>query len=156
MINSNEKKKIFDKLIPKIKEVISLNEGLTMYKKIVLLLKENIPYYNWVGFYFINNGILELGPYVGKPTEHTKIRIGQGVCGSAVAQNSTIIVKDVTKENNYLACSIETRSEIVVPIYNKNHEIIGEIDIDSDELSAFDENDKEFLEEICRQITLKS
>jgi len=73
-----------------------------------------------------------------------------------VAQKRAIIVDDVSKESNYLACSIETRSEIVVPLYNKSGEIIGEIDIDSDELSAFDECDREFLEDILREITEKS
>ncbi|SHF32175.1 GAF domain-containing protein [Caldanaerobius fijiensis DSM 17918] len=152
----NEKKKLFADLMQKIREVISANDDYTMYEKIVKLLKENVPHYHWVGFYFIKNGALELGPYIGRPTEHTRIEIGQGICGSAVAQNNTIIVEDVTKESNYLACSVETKSEIVVPLYNKNGAIIGEIDIDSDELSAFDEADKEFLEELCRQITLKS
>jgi GAF domain-containing protein len=80
--------------------------------------------------------------------------VGQGVCGRAVAEKSTIIVDDVTKEDNYLACSLETKSEIVVPIW-ANGEIIGEIDIDSDDLAAFDDKDKIFLEEVAKIIGRK-
>ncbi|WP_026487110.1 GAF domain-containing protein [Caldanaerobius polysaccharolyticus] len=155
-MNVSEKKALFADLSEKAKYIISKTSEHEVYSEIVKLLKQNIPYYNWVGFYFLRDGVLQLGPYLGKPTQHQKIKIGQGVCGSAVAQKRAIIVDDVSKESNYLACSIETRSEIVVPLYNKSGEIIGEIDIDSDELSAFDECDREFLEDILREITEKS
>lgn len=105
--------------------------------------------YNWVGFYMLNEndpGVLLLGPYRGAPTEHVRIPVTRGICGAAVARGETIIVDDVGDDPRYLACSLETRSEIVIPIRAGN-EIIGEIDIDSHSPAAFDEKDRAFLEE---------
>lgn len=137
-----------DRLLARIKRASQESDDIqAFYGKVVDTLSR-IPYYNWVGFYFLKDGELVLGPYVGKPTEHVQIKVGQGVCGRAVAERSTIVVDDVTKESNYLACSLETRSEMVVPIW-VGDEIIGEIDIDSDELAAFDQIDKDFLEEVA-------
>ncbi|HHY34894.1 MAG TPA: GAF domain-containing protein [Firmicutes bacterium] len=137
-----------DRLLARIKAASQESDDIeAFYRKVVDTLSR-IPYYNWVGFYFLKGGELVLGPYVGKPTQHVRIKVGQGVCGRAVAERSTIVVDDVTKESNYLACSLETRSEIVVPIW-VGDKIIGEIDIDSDELAAFDQIDKDFLEEVA-------
>lgn len=115
------------------------------------LLKGSVAHYDWVGFYMLKNGKLNLGPYSGAPTEHNQIAIGQGVCGQAIERESTMIVADVRSEDNYLACSLDVRSEIVVPIF-KDSEIIGEIDIDSHRLDAFDQYDKEFLEAVCEHV----
>jgi L-methionine (R)-S-oxide reductase len=115
----------------------------------VSLIAERLPYYNWTGFYMLDpadGGFLVLGPFRGAPTEHTRIPITQGICGAAVAQGQTVIVEDVSSDPRYLSCSIETRSEIVVPI-QANGSIVGEIDIDSHTLSAFGEEDRSFLEE---------
>lgn len=150
-----EKQKIFERLIDEIKaKAREITDMDTFYKEVVRILSENVPYYNWTGFYFMKDGELVIGPYIGRPTEHVRIKVGQGVCGRAVAEKSTIIVDDVTKEDNYLACSLETKSEIVVPIW-ANGEIIGEIDIDSDDLAAFDDKDKIFLEEVAKIIGRK-
>ncbi|HKZ21944.1 MAG TPA: GAF domain-containing protein, partial [candidate division Zixibacteria bacterium] len=111
------------------------------------LLKENFPKYNWVGFYLMEGNELALGPYLGKPTPHTRIKLDSGICGAAVREEQTIIVPDVKYDPRYLACSLETKSEIVVPI-RKGEKVVGEIDIDSDELNAFDEQDKSFLETV--------
>jgi GAF domain-containing protein len=150
-----DKKQVFEKLTEEIttkaNEIEDLNK---FYEEVVRILSENVPYYNWTGFYFMENGELVIGPYIGRPTEHVRIKVGQGVCGRAVAEKSTIIVDDVTKEDNYLACSLETKSEIVVPIW-ANGEIIGEIDIDSDDLAAFDEQDRIFLEHVAEIIGRK-
>jgi len=116
------------------------------------LLKENFPKYNWVGFYLMDEGELSLGPYLGKPTSHTRINLDSGICGAAVREEQTIIVPDVKADPRYLACSLETKSEIVVPI-RKEEKIVGEIDIDSDGLDAFDEQDKKFLEEISHLVS---
>ncbi len=107
---------------------------------------DSIPHYTWVGIYLVEGEYLVLKHYVGRPTEHTRIKIGQGICGAAVADQHTIIVPDVSCDERYIACSKETRSEIVVPIWS-NDRIIGEIDIDSDRPNAFDIEDKKLLKQ---------
>ena len=100
-------------------------------------LKRRMPDYSWVGIYLLDGNELVLGPFEGKPSPHTRIPLGRGICGAAAAEKATIIVDDVNADPRYLACSIETKSEIVVPIM-KGNEVLGEIDIDSDRLAAFD------------------
>jgi L-methionine (R)-S-oxide reductase len=114
----------------------------------VELIAKHLPHYNWVGFYMLdpqNSDVLVLGPFHGAPTEHVRIPVSEGICGAAVAKGETIIVDDVNADDRYLACSTETRSEIVVPIH-ANGQIVGEIDIDSHDLHAFGEGDRTFLE----------
>lgn len=150
-----DKKVIFERLLPMVEKASREIDDLDyFYHEVVKILDSNVPYYNWTGFYFMQDGLLQLGPYIGRPTEHVKIKVGQGICGRAVAENSTIVVDNVTKEENYLACSIETKSEIVVPI-RVGDEIIGEIDIDSDEKSAFDDDDRRFLEAVADIVSKK-
>lgn len=150
-----EKKKLFEELLVKIQKAAdTYDDMITFYQEVVKILDQNIPYYNWTGFYFMKDGELVIGPYIGRPTEHVRIKVGQGICGRAVAEQNSIIVDDVNKEENYLACSLETKSEIVVPIW-LDDEIIGEIDIDSDERAAFDDEDRKFLEEISGIISNK-
>jgi len=117
------------------------------------LLKENFPKYNWVGFYLMDGEELALGPYVGKPSPHTRIKLDSGICGAAVREEQTIVVPDVNADPRYLECSLETKSEIVVPI-RKGEKIVGEIDIDSDELNTFDEQDKNFLENLSQILSI--
>jgi GAF domain-containing protein len=105
-------------------------------KTLVTSLKENLPKADWVGIYWLRGPQLHLGPYVGPETEHTVIPVGRGVCGTAIAEERDQIVEDVTKVENYLACSASTRSEIVVLIRSMGH-VVGQIDIDSNEPSAF-------------------
>ena len=150
-----DKKVIFERLLPMVEKASREIDDLDyFYHEVVKILDSNVPYYNWTGFYFMQDGLLQLGPYIGRPTEHVKIKVGQGICGRAVAENSTIVVDDVTKEENYLACSIETKSEIVVPI-RVGDEIVGEIDIDSDEKGAFDDDDRRFLEAVADIVSKK-
>lgn len=141
-------------LLEEIRKLSSQPQEFQAFCKNVVQILSRIPYYNWVGFYFLEDDILVLGPYVGRPTEHVRIKVGQGICGRAVAEKSPIIVDDVRKESNYLACSLETLSEIVVPIWVEG-KIVGEIDIDSDDLSAFEESDREFLEEVAEIVGQK-
>jgi len=104
--------------------------------------------YNWVGFYWLDPGdpqVLELGVFAGAPTEHTRIPVSRGICGAAVALGETIVVDDVRADPRYLACSLETKAEIVVPI-RANGRIVGEIDIDSHSAAAFGPADRAFLE----------
>ena len=117
-------------------------------KQVVQLLKDAMPHYSWVGIYLIDGDELVLGPFVGKPSPHTRIPLGRGICGAAATEKATIIVDDVNADPRYLACSIETKSEIVVPIMNGT-EVLGEIDIDSDQPAAFGQADRELLEQVA-------
>jgi len=117
-------------------------------KQAVALLKDGVADYTWVGIYLLDGNELVLGPYVGKPSPHTRIPLGRGICGAAAAEKVTIVVDDVHADSRYLACSVETKSEIVVPIM-QGTEVLGEIDIDSDKGSAFGTRDRELLEPIA-------
>lgn len=114
----------------------------------VRLLKARRPHYTWAGIYLLEGGELVLGPYRGKPTPHTRIPIGRGICGAAASEKATITVDDVNSDPRYLACSLETRSEIVVPIM-RGETVLGEIDIDSDVAAAFGFEDRELLERVA-------
>jgi GAF domain-containing protein len=92
--------------------------------------------------------MLQLGPFVGESTPHVRIPVNQGICGAAVASGETVVVDDVASDPRYLSCSIQTKSEIVVPIYACGR-VVGEIDIDSHQLAAFDELDRAFLHEVA-------
>jgi len=115
------------------------------------VLKREVPDYTWVGIYLLDGNELVLGPFAGKPSPHTRIPLGRGICGAAAAEQTTIIVDDVNSDPRYLACSIETRSEIVVPIM-LGGEVLGEIDIDSDHLAAFNNDDRVLLEAVAAQL----
>ena len=116
---------------------------------IVKLLQERMLKYNWVGFYMLETSLekpmLVLGPFQGAMTPHTKISLHQGICGAAASTGKTVVVDDVNKDPRYLACSIETKSEIVVPILVRG-KIVGELDIDSHFLAAFEQEDRELVE----------
>ena len=119
---------------------------------IVEAIAQHLAHYNWTGFYMLDpddSETLVLGPFVGAPTDHVRIPVSQGICGAAVATGETVIVDDVNADPRYLSCSIETKSEIVVPIY-VHGKVIGEIDIDSHDPAAFTEDDRQFLEEAAR------
>ena len=117
-----------------------------------VLLAERMPHYDWVGFYLVDPDAereLKLGPYVGAPTDHVRIPFGRGICGQAAERRETFVVDDVSKESNYLSCSIHVKSEIVVPLFDSAGALVGQIDIDSHTVGAFGEEDREFLEEVC-------
>jgi L-methionine (R)-S-oxide reductase len=120
--------------------------------EIVQLLRRERPYYSWVGFYLMEGSEeLVLGPYAGKPTPHVRIPLHRGVCGAAASTGETLIVDNVSADQRYLACSVETQSEIVVPI-KRDGKVLGEIDVDSDSLAAFAEGDRRLLEEIAELV----
>jgi GAF domain-containing protein len=133
-------------IIEKVLEAVE--KGGDIVKKTVEVLKE-VPHYTWVGIYMIDGDELVLRYYLGRPTEHIRIKIGCGICGAAVVDEHTIIVPDVNADERYISCSRETRSEIVVPIWSEDR-IIGEIDIDSDGIDAFDSWDTKLLERIAQ------
>jgi len=124
--------------------------GVDFRKEAMVALSE-LPNYNWSGVYRMQEGELALDEYVGAPTDHTQIPIGVGVCGTAVKENRNVVVEDVRTLDNYLACSIQTRSEIVVLI-RRNGEILGQIDIDGHTVGAFDKSDETMLERIAELI----
>ena len=124
--------------------------GVELQKSIVQWLDKEVPYYNWTGFYFMNDEKqqLEIGPYVGAYTDHTVIPYGRGICGQVAVSGKTFEVPDVHAQDNYLACSLATKSEIVVPIY-KGENLVGQIDIDSHELDPFTQEDHNLLEAVA-------
>ena len=130
---------------------ISVDEKL---QKVCQLLSDEVEHYNWVGFYFKNGdkNELKLGPYVGAETDHIIIPFGKGICGQVAESNETFVVPDVYAQDNYLACSIETKAEIVMPIF-KNGENIGQIDIDSHTIDPFTDADTKLLEYICNKVS---
>lgn len=142
--------KSFEEIIGDISSLVQRKEDHNfILKETVRLLKENFAYYTWVGIYLLETeDQLVLGPYLGKPSPHTRIKIDRGICGAAIREKQTLIVPDVSQDSRYLGCSLETKSEIVVPIM-KGERIFGEIDIDSDSLDAFDQKDKEVLEKVA-------
>ena len=117
----------------------------------VRLLKDAIPHYTWVGIYVLDGDELVLGPYIGKPSPHTRIPLGRGICGAAATEKATIVVDDVNADPRYLACSVETKSEIVVPIM-RGSAVLGEIDIDSDRPAAFGAADRALLEPVAAML----
>lgn len=116
---------------------------------VVERLKADLPQYTWVGIYLLEGHELVLGPYLGKPSPHTRIPLNRGICGAAASQMATIIVDDVNADPRYLACSLETKSEIVVPIM-RDGRVFGEIDIDSDRPAAFGDGDQVMLESVAQ------
>jgi len=121
--------------------------------KICQVLDKEIAYYNWTGFYFKNGDKdeLVLGPYVGAVTDHVIIPFGKGICGQVAVSGETFVVPDVWAQDNYLSCSIDTKAEIVVPIF-KNGENIGQIDIDSHSKDPFTKEDEELLNWLCEEV----
>ena len=121
----------------------SAEELMTM---IVGRLRKARPAYNWVGFYMLDDtNMLVLGPYVGAPTPHTRIPLNQGICGAAASSGETVVVDDVNADPRYLACSLETRSEIVAPVFVHGR-VAGELDIDSHTPAAFSGEDRALVE----------
>ncbi len=118
------------------------------------LLQTSIDYYNWVGFYFANDEerTLHLKAFAGEPTDHKVIPFGKGICGQVANSNENFVVPDVKAQNNYLACSILVKAEIVIPIF-KNEKNIGQIDIDSHVKDPFSKKDEEFLEWVNEQVS---
>ena len=117
-------------------------------------LADTFPHYKWIGVYWLDGGVLVLGPYVGAPTDHQRIPVGRGVCGTAVAEGKNQIVPDVRQLSNYLACSLETRSEIVVLI-RKADRILGQIDADGSEVGAFDTSDEALLTAVAERLAAR-
>lgn len=145
----------FELLKPQVETIVA-NTANTVNERLLAickLLESNLDYYNWVGFYFTDSEKkeLHLGPYVGEPTDHTVIPFGKGICGQVAMSNENFVVPDVAAQDNYIACSITVKAEIVVPIF-VNGKNIGQIDIDSNTPDPFTEKDERFLEFVCKKV----
>ena len=137
----------------KIDEIIKETNKQSVLKKIVEYLYNNFKHYSWIGIYLVDGNDLVLGPWKGpNATEHTRIPIGTGICGAAAASGKTEIIADVHSDNRYLSCFFSTKSEIVIPI-KKEGTIVGEIDIDSDKIGSFSNDDKLFLERVAKKLS---
>ena len=146
---------MFEQLKGQVEVIIQKEKGSSQnaMQHICDVLRKEIDYYDWVGFYFKNGDKreLKLGPYAGEPTDHEIIPFGKGICGQVAESNENFVVPDVHAQDNYIACSLTVKSEIVVPLF-KNGENIGQIDIDSNTPDPFTEADERFLEWVNQQV----
>lgn len=146
---------MLEALKPRIEKLLSENAGDTdqRLQAVCELLQAEVPAYNWVGFYFRNGEKEELllGSYAGDPTDHTVIPFGKGICGQVAVSNQNFIVPDVSAQDNYIACSLHVKAEIVIPIFVGGRNI-GQIDIDSHTPDPFTEADEAFLEWVCGRV----
>jgi L-methionine (R)-S-oxide reductase len=139
----------YDAVLAKVSAALAAaTDAAGAMERAVAVLKQEIPYYSWVGIYLVDGDELVLGPFLGKPSPHTRIPLGRGICGAAATEKRTIVVDDVNADSRYLACSIETKSEIVAPIMH-GARVLGEIDIDSDRPAAFGPADRNLLEAVA-------
>ncbi|MEX2604703.1 MAG: GAF domain-containing protein [Gracilimonas sp.] len=142
----------FDQLVSDTESILKRN--VTLNEKLFAvceLLADEIPTFNWVGFYLPDSDgkkELVLGPFVGPSTDHTRIPYGRGICGQVALSHETFVSQDVHSEDNYLACSAEVQSEIVIPIMKANT-FVGQLDIDSNTKNSITKDQRELLEEIC-------
>ena len=154
-MGNESKKEIYAHILCDIEDVLNTHmERDEKLRRVCEILREQVRHYNWVGFYLLDENdskTLILGPFVGEPTEHTRIPFGSGICGQAAELEKTFLVQDVSKQENYLACSIKVKAEIVIPIF-KNNRIAGELDIDSHFKAPFSEEDKRFLEKVAKMV----
>jgi GAF domain-containing protein len=145
----------FELLLPKIQLLLQQEQYSRTEKlqQLCELLRQEISYYNWVGFYFANheNKTLHLGPYAGAATDHTVIPFGKGICGQVAESNQNFVVPDVQAQDNYIACSFTVKSEIVVPLFVQGKNI-GQIDIDSHVLDPFTAAEERFLEWVNEEV----
>lgn len=142
----------FGQLFQEVSELIK-QQPADLLQQLCELLKKDVYHYDWVGFYILNQEKKELvlGPFAGKPTPHTHIAVGKGICGQVAASGETMIVQDVTQVENYISCGLEVQSEIVVPIM-KSGKFVAEIDIDSHSPAPFSTDDHEFLGKMCSML----
>lgn len=150
IIKGETKRELYSNLLPQIKSLVENEpDAIANMANISACLKDTFHFW-WVGFYRVVGDELVLGPFQG-PVACTRIKRGRGVCGTAWKEKKTVVVPDVDKFPGHIACSSLSRSEIVVPLF-KGDEVVAVLDIDSEKLSCFDEEDKAWLEEIVNVI----
>ncbi len=125
------------------------------HRKFAMEQLNTLETYNWSGIYRLEGETLILDEYVGAATDHTRIAVGVGVCGTAVAEGKNQVIADVRELTNYLACSLGTRAELVVLIMSPDHEILGQIDIDGHTVGAFDASDEAMLEAMAETLAAR-
>lgn len=139
--------------IQKVHTILSKKDVSDALQQVVDFLQKSFAHYSWVGLYLVQGDMFILGPWKGKEaTEHTRIPLGKGICGSAAKSGRTEIVDDVSKDDRYLSCFLSTRSEIVVPI-KRGRIVVGEIDVDADVPTAFTKKDALFLEKVADMLS---
>jgi len=141
-------------MIPALEDALKASstpeEGL---RRAVETIRASNPLYHWTGIYLLRGSRLELAHEIGRPTPHVTIPLDKGICGAAAREKATVIVDDVNADPRYLACNLQTRSEIVVPLLDGRGDVLGEIDIDSDEAAAFTQDDRRALEAAAKAIS---
>lgn len=144
-----------DTLKPEVRTILNQKELSVDHRlnEICDLLKKEVSYYNWVGFYFKNadKNELKLRAFAGEPTEHIIIPFGKGICGQVAESNQNFLVSDVHAQDNYISCNLNVKAEIVIPLF-VNSKNIGQIDIDSDTIDPFTEADEKFLEFVTAEV----
>ena len=144
-----------EQLVETVKAAVSsVGSETALLQTMVELIDRFSDGYNWTGFYMMCGNHLEVGPYIGPATEHISIELNQGICGAAATQKKTVTVDDVRSDSRFLACSLSTRSEIVVPLMDGD-KCLGEIDIDSDRPAFFTDQDRTMLEAIAEVIVAR-
>lgn len=150
VIQGNTKEELYKNLFPQLESIVENEPDMIANMANVAACIMDTFHFWWVGFYRVMDGQLVLGPFQG-PLACTRIRLGRGVCGTAWEKAQTIVVPDVDQFPGHIACSSASRSEIVVPIM-KDGQVIGVLDIDSEELNTFDDTDRVWLEKIASLI----
>jgi L-methionine (R)-S-oxide reductase len=152
IITSTDKEEQYRSLIPQIEALLfGETDLIATLANISAALKEQFKWF-WVGFYLVKNNELVLGPFQG-PVACTRIAKGKGVCGSAWEQAQTLIVPDVDAFPGHIACSSLSRSEIVLPLFDNNNQVVGVLDVDSSDLNEFNETDAKYLQQIIKLIS---
>jgi GAF domain-containing protein len=146
----------YAQLTETIETLLSEPDAGTALARVCRLLQDRLPHYDWVGFYIAipEQRMLALGPFEGEPTDHLRIPYGRGVCGQSAEREESVLVQDVRNESNYLACSLRTRSELVVPVVHEGM-YVGQIDIDSHTVAAFSEVDVQLLGRLADAVSEK-
>ena len=148
MMDKNEK---YELLVSQIRSLIEgETDAVAVMSNVAAAIHQTMGFW-WTGFYRVVNNELVLGPFQG-PVACMHIPFGKGVCGTAWKQTKTVIVPDVEQFPGHIACSSESKSEIVVPVFGRDNTVVAVLDIDSDKLNTFDETDRKYLEEICKMI----
>lgn len=148
-ITGTSKREKYQSLLPQIKALIEGEEDMIAnVSNIIAALKQTFNFF-WVGVYFVKGAQLVLGPFQG-PVACTRISLGKGVCGTSWKNKETIVVENVDEFAGHIACSSDSKSEIVIPAFNKSNEVVFVLDVDSDQLNDFDEVDKEELEKVVK------